>query len=152
MRQKSKSLVSLYIMKLKDIKISHIIILVLAFIIAFGVYFYGGKDRYIINEAEDSTETALENRSELRQGVKDSLELVRVLQDSIHTLQNELEALREEKQIVTVIEYEETLSDIDDNSVLDDISVYSNYLSSRESDFGGGHADTNNTSTVEIDK
>lgn len=121
-------------MKLKDIKIEHIIIAGLAIAIAVMFMFSGGKDRAEMNVHEDNVEDLAEDREIITDDIKRSLARIPGLERTVDSLLTELDT-KEYNLKLTQKNYEKLIDDINAFSVTGDIEFYSNYLSSREDDF-----------------
>ena len=87
-----------------------------------------------VEQSEQIVDTLDAQNVELSQGIKDSLALLPVYVQRIDSLQSELAVIKRKNYQLNQ-EYEKLISDIDDNTVADDIILFSEYLTSRQDDF-----------------
>lgn len=114
---------------LKDVFIVSLVLAVAGMLIWFNFL----RDPEVDNSQQIVGDLTEENEI-LSQGVKDSLALIPLYEYRIDSLQH-LIAVEQRKFQTLNKEYEELIGDIDNNTVADDIELFSNYLSSREDDF-----------------
>ena len=112
----------------------NIFIAALIGVVLFLTLCQGGGDNVEIDISKDKVEKAESKKIELRQGIKDTLAQYPVLEQRVDSL---LAVLKDRDKKFKQInkQHAKVIRDIDDNTVDDDIKLYSEYLSSREGDF-----------------
>ena len=114
--------------KLKDIFIVSLLVVILILSIT-----KCNKDPEV-EQSEQNVEQLDEQNRELSQAVKDSLALIPIYELRIDSLSTELAVIKRKNYQLNK-EYEKLISDIDDNTVADDIELFSKYLTSRQDHF-----------------